>query len=1281
MSKPNHKILGDKFGFVFELGVNIGILAGIRHLTNNKKIVSKIHSFYNDELKNIKSSDIVSRLRKIAITNEVVDPTLLKKTETFIEYLIFLGVHKGFDFIVEYCQVMQQQDKSFDIQLLYYQCDLQQLLKDDNVRYKGLIPKLETMFQQFDCKPPNFYKYTQTGQFFKADTIMLFLIRNKYRVVVIDVGLFSVPDITHVPDLRDVITIKQRLSSTYRYMREKTAFESINIDSDKVGIPFSDKFSKFFEAFSRDDKDTKKMIQAGSYAHSFVQCLKKLQPQRFNDDTLEVNVIGLTDRAYNAMFISKKEDMPILSTIYRKGKENSPDMPYSTKRVFFQDFVFEHISNEFKQTLRRNKDNTLENPTEKTDMFVEKLQILPPSDTDVHKIAYSETFKTPKDFSSTADNVPTNIMTEVGLADGTLTFRQAHTQLTRQALNGNELLLFLTGHPGIGKTTAIVDYILDKQVLSEGILFFYFSPRTQVNYDIIEKVSEIQNGKRIVKDDDLMCIYSNSTLISHYGGQPVIKYVCNTPLPQQLKMPSVIGSRISTLKLVADEEAGEVYYRSASGTQSCNDTQIDYSSNAIPGVLKTVCSAICTLRQAFNTTDNIPKNIIATATVQSLKKTDTSTTAEHLRKIFAEAAKNELKDFGDGTQLKQIAKTTKHIIFMVDEVIGDSGGAELLHELVKLSQNLKLYQHFQLKIIASDASIAGKDVIQQHLLKPEPSPAKILYRQISQSIDENAISIQTDKVKMGIYDIDATLINANTFPASEIVLNYKVSVEMASLDANRKKVDIGLAWLQEDIFKLLRNATDGQIIVYIQDIQKLHQLIKAISEKQTTLPNNSFEEFKDYLLIHSRISNEARQQIHQCKNTVKIIFMTSSASRGLTFARVRHILIEVPKFQIEYNLMEIIQTVYRGRGGETDEEKVLEKKTRWITFYLHDVIYYAEWEQRQERYQRGITALMNIILLVRAALKTRIAGYGDIGCQEHLRIIPVSGKHVDSVGHSLLIATGRLLEEIRKEIRRSLNSHKVSYDKSLAKLRKDIQAIFVRTQTQVANETLKKVNTYYEGFAQCATKRLYDVLTYNFESEYYMDGDIITVPISKSKERINMTRDMLKAAQQERLVARMYGYANNSKYADSLKIALKNMAKEIEALQNAVEQTSKSQDIYSKNTSGGQYLSIPLPVFFKPEIFQKYFQSGSETATREEAESTQQEETFRFLLGGYLKLLYPINDKLPLDGGYEKFPFLLFRCDNFTALRQQRFDRRYLFSSTAFNLINLILSQDSNSCD
>lgn len=84
---------------------------------------------------------------------------------------------------------------------------------------------------------------------------------------------------------------------------------------------------------------------------------------------------------------------------------------------------------------------------------------MPPQQDSVNQVAYTEILK---DFYSTADHVPTKILTEVGLSEKPRhSFRDAHAQLINQAMPNNDLLLFLSGHPGIGKTTAIVDYIFD----------------------------------------------------------------------------------------------------------------------------------------------------------------------------------------------------------------------------------------------------------------------------------------------------------------------------------------------------------------------------------------------------------------------------------------------------------------------------------------------------------------------------------------------------------------------------------------------------------------------------------------------------------------------------------------------------------------------------------------------------------------------------------------------------------------------------------------------------
>ena len=67
--------------------------------------------------------------------------------------------------------------------------------------------------------------------------------------------------------------------------------------------------------------------------------------------------------------------------------------------------------------------------------------------------------------------------------------------------------------------------------------------------------------------------------------------------------------------------------------------------------------------------------------------------------------------------------------------------------------------------------------------------------------------------------------------------------------------------------------------------------------------------------IHADLSELKKQEIKKYQNSVKIVFMTASASRGLSFPKTKHILVDVPRFEVEKNLMEIIQVIYRGRGS------------------------------------------------------------------------------------------------------------------------------------------------------------------------------------------------------------------------------------------------------------------------------------------------------------------------------------------------------------------------------
>ena len=228
---------------------------------------------------------------------------------------------------------------------------------------------------------------------------------------------------------------------------------------------------------------------------------------------------------------------------------------------------------------------------------------------------------------------------------------------------------------------------------------------------------------------------------------------------------------------------------------------------------------------------------------------------------------------------------------------------------------LMLPQHgFNTKVIVADASIVDKNVITQHLSDKSPEPEKIYFRRAADTFQP--LSYEPFKFK----NLPATVINANSYPARSLSITYKVMVETCkfSEEIRLQRQNSLIKNIQKEIFtdiKAFLNRSDvDQVIVYIQDKQRLAELINQIQNQR------EFQQFKDYIEIHANISEEEKEKINRYKNDVKIVFMTASGSRGLSFPKARHILVEIPGFQIEKNLMEVIQVIYRGRGNDDNRQ-------------------------------------------------------------------------------------------------------------------------------------------------------------------------------------------------------------------------------------------------------------------------------------------------------------------------------------------------------------------------
>ena len=111
---------------------------------------------------------------------------------------------------------------------------------------------------------------------------------------------------------------------------------------------------------------------------------------------------------------------------------------------------------------------------------------------------------------------------------------------------------------------------------------------------------------------------------------------------------------------------------------------------------------------------------------------------------------------------------------MIDEITGDRSGVEFLNRIITLLHQYELTNSkhgFNPKIIVADASIVDPNVIQQHLSSTAAEPDKIFYRRASKN------NLPLSKEYFKFKNLDATVINANSYPAQSLNINYKIFIE------------------------------------------------------------------------------------------------------------------------------------------------------------------------------------------------------------------------------------------------------------------------------------------------------------------------------------------------------------------------------------------------------------------------------------------------------------------------------------------------------------------------
>jgi hypothetical protein len=1228
-------------GRLFEIGFNTGFLSAIiKHPT----LYTHFGTLYAEDLKHLRLSDLQEKMYENTGLVTTRDRAIL---DHWVHYILIKGMLSGSTLFEEYMQTVIATKREIRRNMLYLQCNfygansLGTYPKNEQTAFQDMIKQLSP-FGIEALTESEIAEHTQTGKFLRADTLMLLKSGRQWRILCIDLSIFSLQHLSDLRDLGNVEEIRRLIGRELRYRRSKSVFSDLSIDTeidDSAKHLLSSQLTTYFTAFKREDKETIKLIQAASYAYDFCKFLKKKNIIQEKDRVI-FTIIGYTDRAINAMSVNQ-EQLSLLETcahIYEQQKSN------------------QEIDAARKQVLK-----SIQKTTQRCFQGGRKfIQSLLHSVDEQDGIAWRSHTETLETFTNTKQpltesNIPENIRAILKAEEYQgQHILDIHAAMVKKELASSHSFLFLTGCPGIGKTTAIVDFLKEAIEKGEGFLFVYVSPRKQVNLDIIEKFRE---KTQLPPSDKVLGLTTNSTIIRNNQSRKTVHYY------SQKRQDAFSEDGVTFLHADSDD-AKKQRIRSRELEEIQEGFLID-KGEQVSGVLHSLC---CALHAALE--KPLSNAIVATVAIQSLKKLDTSgkSTLRHLNILF----KSVLND-GDiiPQKMAEFQKKIKHVFFMIDEVTGDESGVAFLQEVHTFltEHNLLHVPGLNTKIIVADASIVDPIIIKRHLEETSYEPDKIYFRR-----ETGEQTLPLSYTDLTFLREKAAVINANAYPASKLHMTYHIGVDCLqyveeTFVVRSKKLDEQLQGrMLGNILDLLERNDIKQFIVYIQDKQRLARLTEAIRKIRGT-----FKKCEDYLDIHANISEKDKKDIQAHRKRVKVVFMTASASRGLSFPEATHILIDIPRFEVEQNLMEILQVIYRGRGGERDDEE------KYLSFYLTDRVIYANEMDRLLSVRERMLHLLNVLLILKASIMTRITGSLQTGIDQHFMMIPIGGRSTQMIGETFTSRISKLIKEAQS------HSHLHHDDKrlehvfdSLKRLLEDVSIDLRPTgrETEAARQKhsyLSLLPDFAYEFQRRARKGFHELLHFPSLEKAYTAGSLLLIPLTYMSMQEQYWLGFEQILKEYRgkgidLLKEMSDLRRDPTYPETFHHALNDGLVLLQALQDMLE--NKIPRYEQESTYPDQHCAVLLPAFVIYEAMRDFFRSGKELQELPEGMS------FRALLGVSIRSLYPSDSMLPIGSNYDDFPFVVFRSQNLGEARNKMFTGKYLFMSQEMNIINMLLSSD-----
>nr|MDQ2695261.1 hypothetical protein [Pseudomonadota bacterium] len=634
-------------------------------------------------------------------------------------------------------------------------------------------------------------------------------------------------------------------------------------------------------------------------------------------------------------------------------------------------------------------------------------------------------------FGRPADAVIKQTLERLGYAGDGVVLRQLHEAAGVAALThapaGKLTPLLLEGNPGIGKTTSLIKTL---KGFMDDWLMIYASPRIVINNDVTEKLIWRGDGPDSGRLANAVAITTNARLIA------AARHVYNVQRQDNLDRfvdgaviaegdPALVAPHIGVLCLSAEaahalegrsESPGlrsrAVSERKVKARDAVNDSVVKTAAVAAGGYLK--CNP------ALN-------RVLITFAIQShvtLPGKDSASTIDCLNHLFDNTKPYTAKGF---RRRRELAQRIRNVVVMVDEIAGDACGCAFVHAITAWLEENFLHPFaeageaspFRVLLILADASLGQELILSRYLEGDSEAPGKVL---VSAADGAQPLRMTVHPVGLGPgrKKRDGLHVMTNSFPAARLTLAHRLTLERLSgeeFDPHlaRKPEPSQIRALRGE--ELLDNAVreirraleevgpERQVLFFAQDKAFLEEVRNAL------LDGGDGGLTRDQIrVLHGKTPPQERKALlrPEVRDRLRLVLMTSSGSRGISFPLATHLLALMPRFAPESALMEIVQFIYRGRGMYRDPATGRARSgdgfDRKIVMLINDFLVVPEGRVDPELWLRKVIDWLTAMILLRGSVYTRIRGDAALPGRP-LALVPVGPVSDRSLETSL---SGRL---------------------------------------------------------------------------------------------------------------------------------------------------------------------------------------------------------------------------------------------------------------------------------